>query len=184
MSERLTRTHHSPLEIRADGRTIVGTAVPFDIETTIAEAGRTYTEVFRRGAFARTITERGAEKVKLLALHNLESLPLGRCSLLREDADGLHMEAHVSATRSGDEVLELVRDGALDGLSIGFRTIATGDRWNNERTRVERTEVGLAEISVVAWGAYPGAVIAGVRTQPHLPAGVARRRLDLLQRSF
>jgi HK97 family phage prohead protease len=180
MSERLHRAHRADLEVRSDGRTIVGIAVPFDEETTIAERGRSYVEVFRRGAFARTIAERGAERVKLLALHDRDTLPLGRATALREDPSGLYIEARVSDTRAGDEVLALVRDGALDALSVGFRPMR--DRWNPERTHVERLEVSLAEVSVVPWGAFAGAVITGVRSHRSLPIDAARRRLDLHRR--
>lgn len=187
MSDRLTRAHRADLHVRTDpagGRTLYGLCVPFDEETTIAEGGRRYVEVFRRGSFARTIAERG-DKVKLLVQHDRTGLPIGRAVLLREDAAGLYGEFHVSATRAGDEVLELVTDGALDAFSVGFRSIAAGDRWNRERTRVERTEVALAEVSVVAWGAYSGAAIEGVRSAVRtLPVEAARRRLDLYRRSI
>lgn len=179
VAERLTRTHRADLEVRSDGRTVVGIVCPFDEETTVVERGRTYTEVFRRQAFDRTIAERGAERVKLLALHNRETLPLGRATLLRPDSRGLYGEFRVSATVSGDEALALVVDGALDAFSVGFRPMPNGDRWNRERSRVERVEVALAEVSLVPWGAYAGAVVQGVRTQPHLAADTARRRLSL-----
>ncbi len=181
-----TRTNAVDLEIRSDGRTIVGIAMPFDRETRIAERGGTYTEVFRRGAFARTIAERGAERVKLLVQHNREALPIGRATLLREDAAGLYGEFRVSETRQGDEVLALVRDGALDGLSVGFRPVLAGDRWNAGRSRVERTEVKLPEVSVVSFAAYEDAQITGVRSDHHhtISAAAARRRLHLIQETW
>lgn len=177
MRERLCRARPVDLEVRGDGRTIVGLAVPFDEPTVIVERGRSYTEVFRRGAFARTIAERGPAKVKLLAQHDRERLPVGRATVLREDPAGLYGEFHVSATRAGDEVLALVRDGALDALSVGFRPIR--DRWSEDRSTVERLEVALAEVSVVAWPAYEGAVIHAVRGDRSLPVQLARRQLNL-----
>ena len=113
------------LQVRDDGagRVITGYAVPFDEPTTIHAPGGTYTEVFRKGSFARTISERGAQRVKVFALHNSRDLPLGRAELLREDDAGLFVELRLSATQAGDEVLALVRDGALDGMSIGFRPV-------------------------------------------------------------
>jgi HK97 family phage prohead protease len=179
MAERLHRAFRADLEVRSDGRTIVGIVVPFDEETRIVERGRTYTEVFRRSAFDRTIAERGPEAVKLLALHNRDAMPLGRATLLRPEARGLYGEFHVSRTAAGDEALALVNDGAVDAFSIGFRPIPSGDRWNPERTRVERTEVALREVSLVPWGAYAGAVIEGVRTAPRLSTETARRRLEI-----
>jgi HK97 family phage prohead protease len=170
------------LELRGDGRTVCGIAAPFDSPTTVHEAGRTFTEVIRRGAFARTIAERG-DRVKLLALHDQRRLPLGRATTLREDPGGLYMEARVSQTSAGDEALELVRDGALDGFSIGFDLPAkTGERWTRDGTR-ELLEVRLHEVSLVTFPAYAAALVSGVRAATGYRADrdpdLLRRRLRL-----
>ena len=159
--------------------------MPFDEETTIAERGRTYTEIFRREAFDRTIAERGAAKVKLLTNHDRNRLPIGRAELLRADAAGLSGEFRVSYTAAGDDALALVTDGAVDAFSVGFRPIR--DRWNQTRDVVDRVEVALAECSLVGFGAYSGAVVHGVRTEhlePSLAASTARARLSLHRRTF
>jgi HK97 family phage prohead protease len=163
MTDRLMRAALADLEIRGDGRTVAGLAVPFDVPTDIADSQGVYSETFRRGAFARTIEQRG-RRVKALAQHDRRRLPLGRAHSLREDAHGLAVELHISQTRDGDEALELVRDGALDGLSIGFRSVDGGDRWNATRTAVERVEVRLDEVSLVAFPAYDDARVMAVRT--------------------
>lgn len=162
MADWLTRANRTDLEIRGDGRTVVGIAMPWDEPTEIREAMGGYTEVFRRGAFARTIAERGPEKVKFLAKHDHQALPLGRAHVLREDAAGLYVELRASKTAQADDVLELIRDQALDGLSIGFAP--DKDRWTRDRSAVERLSVRLAEISAVDFAAYSGAVVTGVRS--------------------
>jgi HK97 family phage prohead protease len=178
MAEWLHRATPADLEVRGDGRTVVGLAVPYDVPTEIHEAGGTYTETFARGAFARTIAERG-DRVKFLAQHDRRSLPLGRATLLREDAAGLFGEFRVSKTAAGDEALELIRDGALDALSIGFAPVR--DVWSRDRGSVTRAEVKLHEVSAVSFPAYAGALIAGVRSVPvPLSVELARRRLQLL----
>lgn len=155
----LHRAAPADLQVRSDGRTIMGIAMPWDAKARVNDGYGPYTEVFRRGAFRKTITERG-KRVKALANHDRRQLPLGRADTLREDASGLYVEMRVSKTRAGDEALELVRDGALDSFSVGFAPV-------KERTMpdgtVERTEVRLDEVSVVAFPAYDGALIAGVR---------------------
>lgn len=167
MTTELVRRAWSPmvdLEVRSDGdgRTVYGLAVPFDSPTEIREGGTEFTEVFRMGSFAQTINV-GAERVKFLVNHDrIGRLPLGRAISLREDPSGLVGEFRVSKTREGDEVLELIRDGVLDAFSIGFRP--QRDVWNSDRSFVERTEVHLSEVSTVAFPAYAGAEIAGVRT--------------------
>jgi HK97 family phage prohead protease len=181
--EHLTRAIPADLEIRGDdGRTVVGIAVPFDSPTEINDWEGRYAETFKRGAFARTIAERGG-RVKFLAQHNRQGMPLGRAVLLREDAAGLYGEFRVSKTEAGDEALELIRDGSLDGLSVGFRMVR--DQWSRDRTERTVLEVALHEVSAVSFPAYDGAVIAGVRTSiPRIPVDAAKARLELLERAY
>jgi HK97 family phage prohead protease len=150
-----TRIATTRLEIRDDGRTIVGVLVPYGTETRIGS----YTETFERGAFA----DADPQRVPLLAAHNRTDLPIGRAVTLTEHDDGLHAELHVSETRHGDDVLALVRDGAATGLSVGF--IPVIDRWSPDRSRVTRLRAELVEASIVGFPAYNDARIAAVRHQ-------------------
>lgn len=166
MSDILRRDYSGlDLSVRGDGRTVYGLAVPFDRPQRVADVTRSgvvqYDEVFRMGSFSRTIAERG-ERVKFLLNHDKNTLPLGRALSLREDPAGLIGEFRVSATRAGDEALELIRDGALDGLSAGFKPDShVGDPHSGGL--VERTSVVLLEVSAVAFPAYDDALIGGVR---------------------
>jgi HK97 family phage prohead protease len=159
------RSYQMQWEHRAtgDGRTIVGIAVPYDVEQRI---NSNLTEVFRKGAFADVV--RAPFRVKLLRGHDTKGLPLGRATKLKETDDGLYAEMYVSRTAPGDEVLELVRDGALDHLSIGFMPLKNRKR---EDGVIERIKAHLAEISLVTFGAYGElAQVTGVReTEPLLP---------------
>jgi HK97 family phage prohead protease len=160
---RETRSFHMPLELRSggDGRTVGGLVVPYDSPTEIREMGGSYTEVFRHGAFAKSIVERGS-KVKLLAEHQRGSLPIGKATHLVETKAGLQGEFYVSRTAAGDDVLELVRDGALDSFSVGFEPIK--DTWTTDRSSVERVEARLWETSLVAIPAYQDALITSLRS--------------------
>jgi len=165
MSEILYRAFASDLELRAggDGRTITGLAVPFGEPAEVNDPRRgPYTESFVPGAFTRTIAQRG-DKVKLFTEHSHQhgKLPIGKATLLREDARGLYGEFRVSQTRAGDEALELTRDGALDGLSVGFRSVEGGDVW--EGRSVTRREVALLEVSLTGAPVYAGAGIEAIR---------------------
>ena len=158
------RSYETDLEIRSDGdgRTICGICVPFDVEQRI-HAG--LTEVFRRGAFANVA--RAAHRVKLLVGHDSKALPIGRATLLREDASGLYGEFRVSKGPRGDEILELVRDNALTDLSIGFQPLKDQRRPDGV---VERLAAHLAEVSLVTFGAYGGAAtVVGVRVESPTP---------------
>ena len=154
---------HADLEIRAegDGRTVYGLAVPFDRESTVDDGWGPYTEVFRRGAFAKTVSE-ALGKVKLLGNHNRQKFPLGKATMLREDSAGLVGEFRISNTREGDEAIELVRDGVLDSFSVGFAPVKER---KTGKSLVERLEVKLREVSLVAFPAYEGASVAGIRSQ-------------------
>lgn len=170
MSDDLSRRYFTPpdLEIRGDGRTVYGIAVPFDTEAHVRDArGPAYREVFRQGAFAKTITESGG-RVKLLINHDRERLPIGKALELKEDRAGLIAQFRVSNTREGDEALELVRDGVLDAFSVGFIPVK-----HRGSELVERLEVKLREVSVVAFPAYDSALIGGVRIDPGTPESEA-----------
>ena len=166
----ISRAFAADLEVRAsgDGRTVHGIVVPFDHVARVSDGGPSYNEAFQRGAFAKTIAERG-DRVKLLSQHDARRNPLGRATALREDAAGLYGEFRVSATAAGDEALELLRDGALDSFSVGFTPIKherrTGTVW--------RTEVALREASLVTFPAYDGALVGGVRALDLSPEDLA-----------
>lgn len=166
----LYRSFTPDLEVRAggDGRTIVGIAVPYDVDQRIDSR---LVERFARGAFneqIRAAVERvrgvgmPANRVPFAREHMARGGTLiGTTRVLRDDAAGLYGEWRVSATPSGDETLELVRDGALSQLSIGFR------EGHNRRSRggvTERVTAELREVAVVMEGAYgEQALVSAVR---------------------
>lgn len=163
-----TRAYETELEIRkdGDGRTIAGIVVPYDVEQKIHHS---LTEVFRRGAFSRVIPN--AHRVKLLVSHDAQALPIGRATLLKEEAGGLYGEFRVSKGSRSDDILELVRDGALSEFSIGFQPLKDNRRPDGV---IERLSAHLAEVSLVTFGAYGAAAqVAAVRnpsTTPNLDA--------------
>ncbi|WP_435582914.1 HK97 family phage prohead protease [Amycolatopsis thermoflava] len=168
------------LEIRSaaqggDGRTIVGIAVPYRKPQRI---DRTLVESFEPGAFRHQL--RAAHRVPFYRDHRVHGGTLiGRTLELRDDAAGLYGEWRVSKTPVGEETLELVKDGALRELSIGFRE----DK--NRRMpdgSIARTRAHLTEVAVVPEGAYgDNATISGVRSavdeDEELPGFAQVRRL-------
>ena len=160
MTER--RHYDTALEIRAegDGRTVVGIAVPYDVEQRISP---TLVEVFRRGVF-RDVT-RAANRVKLLYQHKTDA-PIGRAIMLEEREQGLYGEFRISKTEAGDEALELIRDGVLSNLSVGFQPL----RNDTVKGVVNRIKAHLAEVSLVTFGAYGDAAnIVAVRQELERP---------------
>jgi hypothetical protein len=142
------------LELREDGRTLAGLAVPYGVETRI---GSRFTERFAFGAFA----DARPEDVPVLVTHDHEDLPIGRALKFEDMPAGLGVELRISQTQAGNDALELVKDGAVTGLSIGF--VPVEDRWNPARTMVERIKAKLVELSLTAFPQYQDARILAVR---------------------
>lgn len=107
------------------------------------------------GAFARTLLE-GAP-AKLLWQHQPEE-PIGVLKTLKEDAIGLYIEGEIllSLTR-GREAYALLKSGAINGLSIGYRTKEYA--YDPESGIRYLTEVELFEVSLVT---FPANELAGV----------------------
>lgn len=165
MSEILRRATPVDFEVRDDGgdggRLICGICVPFNQPAEIRSASGSYVETFRPGSFERTIRERSGS-IKLLAQHDSRSFPVGRAQRLVEDPRGLYGEFRVSRTNAGNELLTLVKDGAVDALSVGFS--AQRDQWTPDHRAVDRLEVKLHEVSAVTFPAYADALISAVRS--------------------
>src|SRR5262245_34040343 len=80
-------------------------------------------DVVAPGAFADSIGRRGPAGIKLLFQHDANQ-PIGVWTKLSEDARGLYAHGRLMPeVAKAREVHALMRAGALDGLSIGFRTV-------------------------------------------------------------
>ncbi len=110
------------------------------------------------GAFAASLAQRGAAGVRLLYQHD-PAEPLGVWTDIAEDTRGLHVRGrlspHVARAR---ECAALIEEGALDGLSIGFKAVEAAA---DPRTRVRRiSRIDLWEVSIVTFPMQPGARVA------------------------
>jgi HK97 family phage prohead protease len=121
-------------------------------------------DVVAPGAFADSLTKRGVAGIKLLFQHDANQ-PIGVWTALREDARGLYAQGRLMPeVAKAREVQALMRAGALDGLSIGFRTVkGRRDRASGTR-RLEK--VDLWEISVVTFPLLPEARVAAMKSRP------------------
>lgn len=118
-------------------------------------------DMMLRGAFARSLRERGATGIRMLYQHD-PGEPIGVWTELREDAHGLFVRGQLARdVGRAREVLALMRAGALDGLSIGFRTVkARNDAASGVR---QIAEADLWEISIVTFPMLPGARVQTVK---------------------
>src|SRR5262245_16329184 len=121
-------------------------------------------DVVLPGAFRDSLAKRGAAGIKMLFQHKPEE-PIGVWEQLKEDARGLFAKGRLMLdVARAREVLVLMRAGALDGLSIGFRAV-TGRR--DPATGIRRlAKVDLWEISVVTFPRLPQARVAHVKARP------------------
>lgn len=140
--------------VEADG-TFSGYASLFGIEDLSHD-------IVEKGAFLASLSRRGPSGVKMLYQHD-PAEPIGRWTEIRETAKGLHVTGQLMTNVSrGREVLHMMREGILDGLSIGFRTVkARKDRKSGIRRLIE---VDLWEISVVTFPMQPDARVAHVKS--------------------
>ena len=117
-------------------------------------------DVVSAGAFTNSLAKRGPNKVRMLYQHFAHE-PIGVWETIREDARGLYVRGRlVTDTQRGREVLALLNEGALNGLSIGFRTVrARRDAKTNTRTLLE---IELWEISVVTFPLLAGSQVTAV----------------------
>ncbi|WP_442578518.1 HK97 family phage prohead protease [Mesorhizobium sp. ASY16-5R] len=124
-------------------------------------------DMVERGAFARSIRDRGAAGIRMLYQHD-PAEPIGVWTELREDGRGLFVRGQLARdVAKAREVLSLMRAGALDGLSIGFRAAKAT---NDAKTGVRRiVEADLWEISVVTFPMLPGARVEAVKGHGGLP---------------
>lgn len=106
-------------------------------------------DIVMPGAFRRCLAEKGARGIKFLYQHDARE-PIGVWKVIREDDTGLRVRGLLSREASkARDVGALVRDGAIDGLSIGFRTVkARRDRASGRRLLLQ---VDLLEISIVTF---------------------------------
>ncbi|WAJ26702.1 HK97 family phage prohead protease [Antarcticirhabdus aurantiaca] len=125
----------------ADGR-VAGHASLFGVPDTAGD-------VVERGAFAASLRQRGADGVRMLWQHD-PAEPIGAWSTVREDATGLFVEGRLALeTRRGREALALIRAGAIDGLSIGFRARAARRSAGAKGRRL--LAIDLWEVSIVTF---------------------------------
>ncbi|RUT31001.1 HK97 family phage prohead protease [Arsenicitalea aurantiaca] len=137
-----------PIPIDAEGR-FAGYASIFGVPD---DGG----DIVMPGAFSRSLVERG--RVRMLFQHDPKE-PIGLWEELREDGFGLFARGRLLAgVPRADALRRLIETRALDGLSIGFRTVrATRDGRGGPR---RLWQVELWEISIVTFPMMAGARIA------------------------
>jgi len=116
-------------------------------------------DIVAPGAFAETLRAR-TTSVKFLWQHD-PAQPIGIWDSIVEDQRGLRVRGRLLTTlKQGEEAATLLAAGALDGLSIGFRTV-TAERAGPHR---RLTRIDLWEISLVTFPMADSARLSPAQT--------------------
>jgi uncharacterized protein len=115
-------------------------------------------DIVAPGAFAGSLRRRPPQKIRMLYQHSALE-PLGVWDEIKEDSRGLYVRGRLvlDVTRAR-EVRALIAEGALNGLSIGFRTVRAGRQGTNRLL----TEIELWEISVVTFPLLAGSSVTAI----------------------
>ena len=121
-------------------------------------------DIVEKGAFAQSIGRKGARAVKMLYQHRAEE-PIGVFDEITEDDRGLKVKGRLAmGTQRGREVYELMKMGAIDGLSIGYRVEPKGYDYDDKGKRRYLKSVDLMEISAVTFPMNPKARVSAVKS--------------------
>lgn len=165
--------------------------VPFEVKA-VDEAGNFegYASVFNNvdlgddiiipGAFTKVKTTRSG-RLKLALFHDLTRL-VGSAEYTQDD-HGLFLKGQINLKVSyARDAYELMKDGTLDSMSIGFNTIkADMEQRAGRHVRVIK-EAELWEASIVPFGMNPEAQVTTVKSDIRLFESALRERMGLSQK--
>lgn len=118
-------------------------------------------------------------KIKLLWQHDPKK-PIGKINQLFSDHYGLRIEAEINNDiEQGREASSLIKQGAVDGLSIGFTTEKSSINSNGVRV-IE--ELKLYEVSVVTFPANSMAQIDSIKSQKNIGSKNLQTNLQALRK--
>ncbi len=113
-------------------------------------------DVVVKGAYAASLKRLMASggRVKMLWQHD-PGAPIGVWDEVREDATGLWVKGRIlTEVEKGREAAALLEAGAIDGLSIGYRTVKAERDGKGQRLL---SELELWEVSLVTFPMLPEA---------------------------
>lgn len=115
-------------------------------------------DIVMPGAFSKSLSKRGRDAVRMLFQHDPKE-PVGVWERIAEDGFGLWVEGRlVPEVPRADALRRLIARGAVDGLSIGFRTVRATREPKSGHRRL--WQIDLWEISIVTFPMMDAARIA------------------------
>lgn len=138
-----------------------------------------YGDVILPGAFVKTLAEHGArgKMPKMLLNHGsmggglfgssdpMADVPIGKWTHMSEDSHGLNVKGQLINldTERGKVIHGAMKEGQLDGLSIGYKAtdFSRGTKENEPRRTIK--EIKLYEVSPVTFPANDQAMVGAVK---------------------
>lgn len=124
-------------------------------------------DIVQSGAYAKSLAALKADggRVKMLWQHD-PAQPIGIWDEVREDDRGLWVSGRLlDDVAKGREAARLIAAGAIEGLSIGYRTVRAQKTPEGNRLLLE---LDLWEVSLVTFPMLPSAKVAA-KSQGHDP---------------
>lgn len=170
---RLIKDHGVTVE--HEGRAIAIEVKKLDLETGIFEGLASkfgnidsHQDIMMPGAFGNIV----AKNIRMLAHHDTR-YPIGVWLEIRVTEAGLWVKGQLSIGKSvpkADEMYSLLKDGAIDGLSIGFQGIDYTEDVETHKGKelvIRRwNKVKLMEISLVTFPSNPDTRTGKVKSKP------------------
>jgi len=136
-------------------RTLAGLALPYNVEATVSDGTKV---MFLPGSL-----NAGGKMPKLYLGHD-SSQAVGLVTAMMDSEGGMLYEARISETTLGNEALVLAADGVLDAVSVGVNP--TKFSYDENGTMVI-SAADWQELSLVPYGAFPGASVDRVAASIH-----------------
>lgn len=157
---RATKGHLQLLELKANmpSREVEGYASTWDLDDVGDQILKGAFEETLRDRHEMPLREKGRSDIRVLWQHEE---PIGVLLEAREDDHGLWIKVKISNTSLGNDVLQLLADGAVDRMSIGYM-VPPGAAQMVGGVRVIR-KVSLWEVSFVTFPANPETSVESVK---------------------
>lgn len=117
-------------------------------------------DVVMPGAFTKSLDERPASKIKMLWQHD-STQPIGVWKTAIQDSRGLFVKGKIlKDVQKGAEAYALMKEGVIDSMSIGYKTLESDYIKSGVR---QLKELGLMEISLVTFPMNEQATVTGLK---------------------
>ena len=120
-------------------------------------------DIIMKGSFNKSISDwgpMGDDRIKLIAQHDMRR-PVARITTLKEDDNGLLIEAKFGTHTDGEDYYRMTKEGIINEFSVGFVPIQKKANVNGGN---DISNLKLYEVSMVTIAANDEAVVTDVKS--------------------